>query len=198
MRVLQQRLRRGDLFVDARANVGTYPGLAAALGASVIAVEAAADTAIHLWENVAQDGSISGEVVEAAAGSALGSTPYNVDRDSVNRIDVEGSVGVRVAAPDSLTGSRRVAGLKVDVEGQERELLEGASSALRDRRIALVQMERNSASPESLEQHRDPVADMLNEYGYRLLRPSRDGVLLPTDDLERPSEMFVAPASALS
>ena len=72
MRVWQKRLRPGDLFLDIGANVGTYSVLAASQGATVIAVEAAPDTAELLRENIALNDFALVDVVQAAAGSVAG------------------------------------------------------------------------------------------------------------------------------
>ncbi|MCL5445113.1 MAG: FkbM family methyltransferase [Actinobacteria bacterium] len=127
MRVWQRHLQPGDLFVDVGANVGTYSVLAASLGASVVAVE---DTAALLRENIELNGFNTVEVVQAAAGAVPGSVRYTSGLDSVNRIDSTGAVEVEMVTLDQLIGSRTVAGLKVDVEGFELEVLKGATSAL--------------------------------------------------------------------
>jgi protein-L-isoaspartate O-methyltransferase len=61
MRVWQERLRPGDLFLDIGANVDRYSALAASLGATVFAVEAASDTAELLRENFAPQRFCTGE-----------------------------------------------------------------------------------------------------------------------------------------
>src|SRR5450759_4047181 len=119
MRVWQQRLRPGDLFLDIGANVGTYSVLAASLGATVIAVEAASDTAELLRENIALNDFALVDVVQAAAGSVAGRTRFSKGLDSVNRIDPAGVREVDMVTVDALIGQPSVAGMKVDVEGFE-------------------------------------------------------------------------------
>lgn len=87
---------------------------------------------------------------------------------------------------DSLIADRWVAGLKVNVDSKEFELLREAKSALRDRRIMLMQqLEWNSASLDSPGQGRCAVAKVLSEWGWRL-----DKELLSVPDLQSPSEIF--------
>jgi hypothetical protein len=99
---------------------------------------------------------------------------------------------------DSLIGDRHVAGLKLDVEGFELIVLEGASEALSEHRIALVQLEWNDTSMDALGIDRQPVAELLARYGYGLLAPNADGNLVPVstrtgDDLQN---LFAAPTGS--
>lgn len=95
---------------------------------------------------------------------------------------------------DSLIGDRQVTGLKVDVKGFELGVLEGASLALRDHRIALIQLEWNGASLDATGTDRRSLAEMLTNYGYALMRPSDLGVLVATNDLDDMADMFATPA----
>jgi len=198
MLVWQRHLCHGDLFFDVGANVGTYTVLAASMGASVVAVEAAADTAQLLRENVTLNGFTDVRVIEAAAGAVAGSVRYSSGLDSVNRIDPTGPVEVEMVTLDSLIGDRHVAGLKVDVEGFELIVLEGASEALSEHRIALMQLEWNDTSMDALGTDRQSVAELLARYGYGLLAPNADGNLVPVstrtgDDLQN---LFAAPTGS--
>ena len=195
MLVWQRFLRPGDLFVDVGANVGTYTVLAAGLGASVVAVEAAADTARLLRENVELNRFDDVEVVEAAAGARRGSVRFLSGQDSVNRIDPGGEAEVEMVTLDSLIGDRPVAGLKVDVEGFELQVLEGAAGALADQRIALMQLEWNDTSMDAVGANRDPVAELLDGHGYELLWPDGRGALAPRPASARTpvQNLFAAP-----
>ena len=172
-RVWQERLRPGDLFLDIGANVGTYSVLAVSLGATVMAVEAASDTAELLRENIALNGFALVGVVQAAAGSVAGKTRFTEGLDSVNRIDPAGVREVDMVTVDALIGQRSVAGMKVDVEGFELHVLQGAACALREHRIELLQLEWNEASKAALGVDRSPVEALLTEHGYQLLHARR-------------------------
>ena len=108
-------------------NAGTYTVLAADLGASVVAVEAAADVATLLRENVALNGFEEVSVVEAAAGASVGRIGFTEGLDSLNRIDPTGAIEVDEVTLDSLIGDRWVAGVKVDVEGFELDVMKGGA-----------------------------------------------------------------------
>ena len=193
MRVWQQRLRPGDLFLDIGANVGTYSVLAASLGATVIAVEAAPDTAELLRENIALNDFALVDVVQAAAGSVAGKTRFTEGLDSVNRIDPAGVREVDMVTVDALIGQRSVAGMKVDVEGFELHVLQGAACALREHRIELLQLEWNEASKAALGVDRSPVEALLTEHGYQLLRPRDDGTLDPGGPFDGALDLFATP-----
>ena len=193
MRVWQECLRPGDLFLDIGANVGTYSVLAASLGATVIAAEAAPDTAELLRENIALNDFALVDVVQAAAGSVAGKTRFTEGLDSVNRIDPAGVREVDMVTVDALIGQRSVAGIKVDVEGFELHVLQGAACALREHRIELLQLEWNEASKAALGVDRSPVEALLTEHGYQLLRPRDDGTLDPGGPFDGALDLFAAP-----
>lgn len=193
MLVWRQALRDGDLFVDVGANVGTYTILAAECGAEVMALEPAADTFDLLLENVALNG-YQVAAIQAAAGDRCGVSRFTAGRDTVNRLDPDGPVETRLVTIDSLIGGRYVAGLKVDVEGFEIEVLRGCTRALSERRIRLIQLEWNATSQLALGTDRRPVADLLARHGYQLFRPDPQGLLVPVTDPRFGAGVFARPA----
>ena len=181
MVVWRRWLRRGDVFIDVGANVGTYTIWAADLGATVVALEPAPDTCALLRENVALNG-YPVEVIEAAAGAEPGTVRFTAGRDCLNQVDASGEAEVAVVVLDDVIGTRRVRGVKVDVEGFELEVLRGCRSALAEGRIDLMQLEWNDASVNLLSQDRQAVADFLHEYGYEIYRPNATADLVPFAD----------------
>ena len=178
MLIWRQVLRAGDLFLDVGANVGSYAIWAGEVGADVIALEPAADTFALLMENLALN-EYQIKAVQAAAGAACGTARFTSGRDSVNRFDPGGPVGARVVTIDSIVGDRTVAGMKVDVEGFEIDVLRGSEWALSEHRLKLIQLEWNATSLAGVGADRRPVADLLARHGYSLYRPARDGTLVP-------------------
>jgi FkbM family methyltransferase len=195
MQVWRGHLRPGDLFVDIGANVGSYALWAAELGADVIALEPAADAFALLTENIALNG-YRIEAIMAAAAAHAGAARLTTGRDTVNRLDPAGGAVVRLVTLDSVIGDRAVAGLKIDVEGFELEVLRGCLRALAQQRIALLQLEWNATSVAALGADRRPVAALLAAHGYALLRPGGDGALVPAGDPGFGPDMFARPASA--
>jgi hypothetical protein len=94
---------------------------------------------------------------------------------------------------DSLIGDRRVAGMKIDVEGFEIDVLRGAVRALAGRRIGLIQIEWNEMSALALGTDRRPVAELLAAHGYRLYRPDAACRLIPDTDQGFGADVFARP-----
>lgn len=130
-------LRPGDLFVDVGANAGSYTLLAAGWsGARVLAIEPAPDAFGRLEANVASNalaGSV--ELHRVAIGCSDGTVTFTTDSDATNHIAVDRSstaatIEVPLCRLDTLVGGRPAHMLKIDVEGFERDVLEGARSTL--------------------------------------------------------------------
>jgi hypothetical protein len=130
-----------------------------------------------------------------AAGDRCGFTRFTAGLDAGNRLDPDGPVETRLVTIDSLIGGRHVAGMKVDVEGFEIEVLRGCTRALSERRIGLIQLEWNAASQSALGTDRRPVAGLLAQHGYQLFRPDPRGRLVPATDPGFGADVFARPAA---
>src|SRR5829696_9841251 len=136
MLVWPRYLRPGDLFLDLGANIGAYSVLALDCGAQVIAVEPDDRARARLEQNVAYN-EYTCDVIPAAVGAQAGELSFTVGLDSYNHLvsdrDVtwEGNVRTRtvpVRTLDDILGARTAAGVKVDVEGFELDVLRGAAT----------------------------------------------------------------------
>ena len=192
MLVWQRALRPGYLFVDVGATVGSYTIWAGELGAEVIALEPAADTFSLLTENIALNG-YAVDAIQAAAGAECGTARFTSGLDSVNRLDPSGRAETAVVTIDSVIGDRTVAGMKVDVEGFELDVLRGCAQALAEHRLKLIQLEWNATSQRAVGTDRRPVADLLTRHGYGLYRPDGSGVLVPITDTGFGPDVFARP-----
>jgi FkbM family methyltransferase len=192
MLVWSRNLQPGDLFVDVGANIGTYTIWAGELGAEIIALEPARDTFALLVENVALNG-YSVRTVQAAIGAACGTARFTDGRDDRNCLDPEGTVEIPIMTIDSIVEDRVVAGIKIDVEGFEIEVIRGCERALSEHRLKLIQLEWNSTSQIGTGADRRPVADLLAKHGYRLYRPDDSGGLAPLTDLSFGPDVFARP-----
>jgi FkbM family methyltransferase len=186
-------LRPGDLFVDVGANVGSYAIWAAELGAEVIALEPADDTFALLEENVALNG-YPIKTIRAAAGATPGTARFTSGRDCVNRLDPDGIAEIAVITIDSIIGNRTIAGMKVDVEGFEIDVLRGCEQALSEHRVRLIQLEWNSTSMQAVGTDREPVADLLAKHDYSLYCADPDGSLVLLTDLSFRPDIFARPS----
>jgi FkbM family methyltransferase len=155
-------------------------------------LEPAEDTFALLLENVALN-KYPITTIRAAAGSSCGFVRFTIGHDTVNRIDSEGAAEATMVTVDSIIKDQTVAGLKIDVEGFEIDVLRGCVKALREHRIELLQLEWNGTSESAVGADRRPVADLLYGYGYGLFRPDNSGVLIPTTHLGFGSDIFALP-----
>jgi FkbM family methyltransferase len=133
-------LRPDELFADVGANVGSYTILAAgAAGARVVAFEPIPATFDRLRRNIALnalDPRVDARC--AGVGARAETLTFTSDRDTTNQVlrDGDDTVGPTVAVPvvrldDALAGAVPAV-LKVDVEGFEGEVLDGAAATLSD------------------------------------------------------------------
>ncbi|TNF24901.1 MAG: FkbM family methyltransferase [Deltaproteobacteria bacterium] len=131
-------LREGELFADVGANVGSYTVLAAgAARARAISFEPIPGTFAHLRRNIAVNA--LEERVDArcaGVGARAETLTFTSDRDTTNQVvrpgdDTHGpTVEVPVVRLDDALAGRVPTVLKVDVEGFEGEVLDGASATL--------------------------------------------------------------------
>ncbi len=145
-------LRRGDLFVDVGANIGAYSILAASLqGTRCIAFEPSSDTFPLLVENV-QLNDYSSRVVtqRVALGRERGEILLTSSLDTVNHVTSteDGSLSresVPVVTLDAALEGEGATLIKIDVEGYETAVMEGATQTLRNERLLAVVLEMNGS-----------------------------------------------------
>ncbi len=201
MRAWRRLLRPGDIFVDVGASAGLYTLWAADLGADVIAVEPDPTARALLEKNLSLN-RYSVEVVPAALAALPGRMAFTTTRGTMNHLVPgrrEGTplddprrptthVGVRTL--DEILAGRSARGVKIDVEGAERLVLDGATVALAQGRLPFIQLEWNRLSLRTLGEGRGPVTKQLVGYGYQFFRPDPDGRLHPTDAGQFGPDMF--------
>jgi FkbM family methyltransferase len=194
--VWARHLRPGDLFVDVGSSVGVYTIMAIEQGAEVIAFEPNEDAARLFRENMALNG-YTPEFHEAAVSDRAGTMTMTFDLDVANHLlfepdDRSSDVrSVPTVTLDEVVGDRQVAGLKLDTEGSERIVLAGAARALTNRQFELIQLEWNYASMKVLGETREPLARVLIDAGYTLMRPNRLGELVrPVESYDYGRDVF--------
>lgn len=148
MNFLLAYLREGDVFVDVGANVGIYSLLAAGLdGVRVLALEPSSEAFDHLTENIDLNNATSVVAIRAAAGRSVGTLALTRGQDTRNRVvdtrSFDGATEVVDAVVlDEVVRARGrlsdVALVKIDVEGNEPEVLDGASDLLAATGPALI------------------------------------------------------------
>jgi FkbM family methyltransferase len=194
MLVWKHRLGPDDLFVDIGANVGIYSILGAERGACVIAVEPDPETARRLRAN-AELNSYRIEILECAVADRGGTELFTVGLDCLNHFADPGSSATRevpVRTLDDIVGDRRVCGVKIDVEGAELRVLEGARCALSEQRIDLLQVEWTKHPPGGFHGS-TPVGKYLASVGYALFRDNGAGALEPLTSQKHDRDVFAQP-----
>jgi len=140
-----------DYFLDVGANIGSYSVLAGgAVGANVIAIEPIPSTFAHLQRNI-----LLNELGERVRCERIGlSDRATVLRftdllDTTNHVLAHGEelqgIEVPVRTLDDVVGDAVPAIIKIDVEGHELAVLNGASETLADRRCLAILMETNGS-----------------------------------------------------
>lgn len=122
---LASRIPRGALVVDVGAHMGVHTTwLAAICGCCVVALEPRPDMFEKLRANVEANG-LEVTLIQAAAGREAGRGTMD---DMVLTVSVDGSIPIITV--DSLDLAD-VAAIKIDVEGFEMEVLEGARETIK-------------------------------------------------------------------
>ena len=145
-------LREGDLFVDVGANVGSYTVLASGVcRARTWAFEPDPGTMRHLERNIAVNGlDALVTVYECALGAEQGEVAFTVGLDTVNRIATASDNNfrmIRLERLDTVIAGSQPIMIKVDVEGSEEGVLQGAKTLLADPCLRVVELE--TVTPES-------------------------------------------------
>jgi FkbM family methyltransferase len=143
-------LRPGDVFVDIGANVGSYTVLAAKLGARVVAVEPIPATFDRLLANVRLNGLESSVTAHRVGLSDRnGTLRFTTDHGTINHVmaATENLAGtdIEVATLDSILAGLSPTLIKIDVEGHELAVLNGAGRTLGSPSLLAVIMETNGS-----------------------------------------------------
>lgn len=179
MRFWRELLDKGSLFLDVGSNVGSYAIWAGDCGAKVWAFEPDPGAFQRLVENI-QLNEFDICAHNMALGRDTGQMPFTVGLDTTNHFALDNRdreiQQVEVDTIDRILGDRSARGVKIDVEGGERLVLEGAPRALSEHRIDVLQVEWNAMSHDTLGESREPVAELLTAAGYILFRPTERGL----------------------
>jgi FkbM family methyltransferase len=145
-------LREGDLFVDIGANVGSYTVLAAgAAGAECVCFEPHPTTHAHLLDNLRLN-DLEGRVTarNIALGATSSSVALTAGLDAMNHVVAGGeeavaAIEVPVETLDAVLAGAAPVIVKIDVEGFETEVLDGAPLTMRSPALLAVLMELNGS-----------------------------------------------------
>lgn len=193
-------LRKDDLFIDVGANVGSYTILAcAAVGSRGIAFEPVPSTYARLVENLRLN-HLEERVrtINKGVGARPGSISFTSDGDTTNHVLVRGerrngAVTVEVTSLDAALREDTPAMIKIDVEGYETPVLEGAQETLRKSTLQAVIIELNGSG------HRygfdeEKILHMMLDHGFQACSYDplvRDLLNLKCKNLSSANTLFV-------
>jgi FkbM family methyltransferase len=173
MAFLLHYLRPDDFFVDVGANVGAYTVLAGAVvGARGIALEPVPSTFSRLSGNVRINGREHRvQCLNMGAGDRDAVLRFSADEDTMNHVLSEREAGrpgvdVPVRRLDTLLGEKRPAFLKVDVEGFETAVIEGAGRAIAGDHPMVIVMELNGCG-QRYGYSEDALMDRMRGLGFQ-------------------------------
>lgn len=148
-------LRRSDLFIDVGANAGAYTVLASGVaGAQTVAFEPIPETCQRLRLNISlNDLDQLVSVYECALGAHTGRLRMSRYADTTNRVidsatterDSSGETDVCVRDLDSVLADQNPAIIKIDVEGFELPVLQGATRTLENPVLKALLVEMNGS-----------------------------------------------------
>ncbi len=195
-------VRPGDHFVDVGANVGVFSTLIGTRvpGVRITAVEPFPPVRADLLGNLALNG-LDVAVVAAAVSDVAGSATFEVlDRDVLNRLapsdggewsDDAAGITVPVTTLDALVGDDPPALVKIDVEGSELLVMQGARRLLADEARAPVLVFEHAGHGSHFGITPAQVRAALSEQGYGIYL--LDGALTPWDsDAQPPTPNVIA------
>jgi FkbM family methyltransferase len=144
-------LRKNDLFMDVGANIGSYTILASShVFANTISIEPVPSTFNHLVKNVFINSSQERvEMKNIALGSKKGSVDFTSNFDTVNHVATKAdtdTIQVSVEKLDDILLDKEVPILiKIDVEGFETEVLNGAAKSILSNELKAIIVELNGS-----------------------------------------------------
>jgi FkbM family methyltransferase len=162
-----------DLFIDVGANVGSYTILAcAAIGANGYAFEPVPSTFQRLVENIRLN-HLENRVkyLNIGIGREKSVIKFTGDMDTVNHALAEGekhahAISVEVSTLDAVLKGQSPSLLKIDVEGYETPVLEGASETLKKPTLHSVIMELNG-SGRRYNYDESRILELMSGYGFK-------------------------------
>lgn len=164
-------LRKEDLFVDIGANIGSYSVLSAAhVGATTISIEPVPSTYKHLVNNVLINNSQQNStLLNIALGAKAGSIKFTTTLDTMNHVATDSDIDfvlVNVEVLDNVLSEHQApALLKIDVEGFETEVINGASITLSKVELKAIIIELNgSGSRYGFDENK--IREVLNAAGF--------------------------------
>lgn len=169
-------LRPGDLFADVGSNVGSYTILAAgAAGANCVSFEPLPATFAHLLDNIRLNNLESKvKAKNIGLGASSGSLTFTSGLDTINHVVAQGeavanAIEVPVEPLDAVLSGSALTLMKIDVEGFETEVLNGASETMQGPSLLAVVMELNGSGLR-YGYDEEKIHQRMNDWGFAPVR----------------------------
>ena len=173
MAYLLHVLRKQDTFIDVGANMGSYSLLAcASIGAKGVAFEPVANTYQRLTENIAlnrlgQNVQCINKGVGKTSGIVRFSSALDTTNHALNQYESqEDAIEVNVISLDEALQNISPSVIKIDVEGYETPVIEGAPRILQDPHLHSVIMELNGSGKHYGFDETD-ILNTMQQYGFK-------------------------------
>lgn len=182
---LSNILKAGDTYVDVGANIGTLvmtASIAVSNSGTVVGIEAHPETFKNLEANIKLNVFENIKLVQSAVGNHKGEIFFsNINSDDQNQVLLEPTNGIKVGVntlDQLLSEYKNISVLKIDVEGYEKYVLEGAQETLKKTNVILY---------ESWEKHytnfgynTGNVIQILNDQGFEVYKKDQKTLKLLT------------------
>ena len=173
MMFLLHLLRPGDIFVDAGANIGSYTVLASSvIGAKSISFEPVPSTFLHLKHNVAINNiEPLVDLQNAGVGKEKEKLLFTSSFDTMNHVVADTSnknqetIQVDIVTLDEILGNRIPTLIKIDTEGFELAVLQGADSTLKQASLMAIIVELNGSCHRYGIKEKD-IHEFITGYGF--------------------------------
>ena len=153
MMFLLHLMRSGDVFADVGANIGSYTILASSVvGARSVSFEPVPTTFLHLKHNVAiNDSEALVSLYNCGIGKEKGVLIFTSNNDTTNHVVMnplgsgQGTIAVNILTIDEIFTDSMPTLMKIDTEGFEMAVLEGASITLKQPSLLAIIVEINGS-----------------------------------------------------
>ncbi len=184
-RKIVELAKQGGLFVDVGANYGYFSCMWAASNSEnrVIAFEASPRNVAPLRENIAKNYlEAQVDIYDIALGKEAGNLPFSFMSDEqtgwggLALKDGTNTINVPVVTLDQFwtkLADQTINVLKIDTEGADTWVLEGASQLLKEKRIKHIFFEENEVRMSALGILSDTAKNLLESCGYQLKQIER-------------------------
>lgn len=195
-RVVLDKLKNTDVFVDVGANVGYYTCIALHNGIKSISIEPLNDNLNVLYKNIDVNGWNDVEVFPVALGKEPGI--INLYGEGTGASLLAGWAGnpeawkrlVPISTLDILLGTRFAEKrllIKIDVEGAEFELLQGSLSTITmdPKPTWLIEISLTEYQPKGVHQEFLDIFELFWKNGYEAISLGKDDRIVTPEDVNR-------------